>query len=302
MVGKLKTMLEGPDSQIFNIIRQMSNWIKETLIAKALPALEDFVNPETSSSFGSGEILGRIKEALVRFWNELATEMSSNKRGDSDPMYLVLARITSEWSKGVVESIFSMYNERLFVKASNGIYIPGLSESDINRSAADTATKYANLSKKLVSKFVMFHLSRITFDIRGYAQRPTELDQVSMVSRLWRNADSTMKEIHLQAKANFKEEAKAGPKGAVPPPVSQPSHGRQGTNASTGGKAQQSSQPLKKNTNTQSMQFDTIMDTLDKLFDEKLTFFPQSMELKAPLVMSVLCKCILKVFFQYLRL
>lgn len=45
------------------------------MIAKALPALEDFVNPETSSSFGPSEILLRIKAALIGFWTELAQEM-----------------------------------------------------------------------------------------------------------------------------------------------------------------------------------------------------------------------------------
>jgi hypothetical protein len=57
----------------------MTNWIKETLIAKALPALEDFVNPETSSSFAPSEILLRIKAALVAFWTDLAQEMIVTK-------------------------------------------------------------------------------------------------------------------------------------------------------------------------------------------------------------------------------
>lgn len=37
---KTKSLCEVADSQIFNVIRQMTNWIKETLIAKALPTLE----------------------------------------------------------------------------------------------------------------------------------------------------------------------------------------------------------------------------------------------------------------------
>ena len=53
----------------------MTNWIKDTLIAKALPVLEDFINPDAVSSFGPSEILLRIKAALVGFWADLAQEM-----------------------------------------------------------------------------------------------------------------------------------------------------------------------------------------------------------------------------------
>ena len=37
---KIKSLAAVPDTQVSNVIRQMTNWIKETLIAKALPTLE----------------------------------------------------------------------------------------------------------------------------------------------------------------------------------------------------------------------------------------------------------------------
>lgn len=39
-IEQVKALTEPSDSQAFNTMRQMTNWIKETLIAKALPALE----------------------------------------------------------------------------------------------------------------------------------------------------------------------------------------------------------------------------------------------------------------------
>jgi hypothetical protein len=36
----VNSLTNASDAQVFNTVRQMTNWIKETLIAKALPALE----------------------------------------------------------------------------------------------------------------------------------------------------------------------------------------------------------------------------------------------------------------------
>lgn len=265
--------------QVFNTVRLMTNWIKETLIAKALSALEDFVNPESTHSFGPSEILGRIREALMRFWEEMALEMMANKRGDDNAFYLVLSRLSYEWSKGVIESVFSMYNERLFMKAGDGAV--GLSDLEINRSAVEVSTTFRNLSQKLLSRYAQVQVGCFTYKIREHVQYPLLGDQVVIQSAVWKAIANDMEEINNQVKSSFKDETKstkavAGKLGAQDP--------------------YRARQPAKKHgTNAHTLKLDNILDTLDSLFDERLVYLPQMIELKLPTVMAVISKCVLKV-------
>ncbi|KAJ3368159.1 hypothetical protein HDU91_000791 [Kappamyces sp. JEL0680] len=286
---KVNSLTATPDAQMFNIVRQMTNWIKETLIAKALPALEDFVRPDTSNSLGPSEILARIKEALIRFWTDLATEMMGSRRAEVFSSLLVLSRLCSEWSKGVIESIFSMYNERLFVKAAGGLYIPGLSELEINKCAVDITAQYQALSQRLLSRYAQLQIAAFTLKIRDYAAHPLLVDQVTMVSPLWRQCQTSLDEIQHQVRNSLKEESKLQGKSTIV-----------GAKTVTGATTEpaKSRSGLRKGAVHGSMQFDTLMDTLDKLFDERLTYLPQKIELKAPVVMSIITKSILKVTFR----
>jgi hypothetical protein len=66
---------EFSSETMFNLCRQMTNWLKESLISNALISLEDFVNTESAQSFGTSELLIRIKDAMLQFWHEMANRM-----------------------------------------------------------------------------------------------------------------------------------------------------------------------------------------------------------------------------------
>lgn len=60
--------------------------------------------------------------------------------------FLVFARLCQEWSKGVIEAIMSMYQQRLF-NIKGGIYIPELNDTDMTRVTTELCTFFATLSK-----------------------------------------------------------------------------------------------------------------------------------------------------------
>jgi hypothetical protein len=181
-----------------------------------------------------------------------------------------------------------MYNERLFVKASKGLYIAGLSESEISESSQEITTSYQVLSQKLLGRYAQIQVSIFTFKIREYVAHPLLVDQVTVVSPIWRNIQSKMEEIHLNVRNSFKEETKLQSKATV---------GAQRVTANTGG-VESTKTPFRtarKIGHSGSTNFDNIMDTLDKLFDERLVYLPQQIELKAPTLMASISKSVLKV-------
>lgn len=128
---------------MFNLLRQLTSWIKEALIAKALPVLEviifyqEFVHSE--KTLQNGELLLRMKKAFVKFWSDIQVEMTAIRRP-----YLILARLSQDWSKGVIESVFSMYHQRMFAST---IYIAGLSDAEITQLGVDISSAFADLSQ-----------------------------------------------------------------------------------------------------------------------------------------------------------
>jgi hypothetical protein len=276
---------------MFNITRLMTNWIKEALIANALPALEDFMNSNSTHSFGSTELLIRIKDALVQFWNDLANQMM--KRQPNQP-FLVFSRLSHEWSKGVIEAVFSMYQQRLFMPQS-GIYIPQLSESVMTQLITQTCTYFASLSKKLASRFVQDKLLLYTYKVKEYAFNPLLIDQVTMVSSLWRQIHQDVEAIQQQVRSAFKaddvKKALAGKHTVVHSkrPSATPDLGRSKT-------ASHRSQTLF------DPKLDPLISTLDKLFDERITYLPQELELKPVPIVASLVKCILKCHIECVRL
>lgn len=267
------------ESDVFNAVRQLTNWIKETLITKALPALEDFVKPENSNSFGSDEIICRIKNALVAFWADLAKEMVHNKRKDANPYYLLLSRLSQEWSKGVIESIFSMYSERLFLKGLKKSATIGPAESEIIRISAASSLVYQMLAKRLLSRFVQSQVEGVMPQIRLYAKGPVHGEQPIMVSPIWKDIYSRFEEMTLQIRSTYKEEVVKS---------------RTGTPTKEVSRAKTVAAP-RNNQKGESKDFDNILVTLDKLFDERLIFMTPSIELKLTAAMNVVTKCILKV-------
>ena len=198
-------------------------------------------------------------------------------------MYLILSRLSFEWSKGVIESIFSMYNERLFFKIGEKVFTPGLSEADITKCSADTTLMYQKLAQKLLSKYAQAQVLFFVFKIREYASKPLLLEEVMMVSQLWRDIRNELDTINQNIKKSFRDEQKTLGKGAL--------HTQQPV--STGNKGP------RKLAQKDGLQYDNLMDTLDKLFDERLDYLPQQIDLKPSLVIGTIIKSILKVFLFF---
>jgi hypothetical protein len=276
---------------MFNITRLMSNWIKEALIANALPALEEFMNSNSTHSFGSTELLIRIKDALVQFWSDLGKQMMN--RQPNQP-FLAFSRLSQEWSKGVIEAVFSMYQQRLFMPQT-GIYIPQLSESVMNKLISQTCMHFASLSKKLASKFVQDKLLLYTYKVKEYSSQPLLIDQVTMVSTLWRQIHQDIQAIQQQVKAAFKSDEPKKPLAGKQTVA----HSKRPSVTPDLGRSKTASH---RSQNLFDPKLDPLISTLDKLFDEKITYLPQELELKSVPIVASLVKCILKSFIECVRL
>jgi hypothetical protein len=183
-----------------------------------------------------------------------------------------------------------MYNERLFMPAANGIYITGLSDTDISKSAAEISTLYQKLSQRLLSRFAQFQTASFTIKIREYVKNPLMVDQVTIVSPIWRTIQTSMDDIHQQLKNSFKEESKLNSKATIQSKATskQPQADL--------GRSKTALQPRRKSSSGVAKHgYDTILDTLDTLFDERLTYLPQMIDLKVNVVLNVIMKCIMKV-------
>ena len=182
-----------------------------------------------------------------------------------------------------------MYNERLFLKVSKKIYIAGLSEVEINKCSTDTTVMYQALAQQLLSRYAQAQVKNFVGRIRDYVAKPLLVDNVAMVSVVWRGIRSDLDTIHQNIKISFKEEQK-------------PLTGKGGTSAaqmqSLQNKIGAGGSLPRKLAQKDTMQFDNIMDTLDKLFDERIIYLPQRIELKVPLVIGSITKSILKVCHQ----
>lgn len=176
-----------------------------------------------------------------------------------------------------------MYNERLFLKIANQIYIPGLTEKEINACSQDTTLLYRNLSEKLMSRYAQVQVAGNVFKIREYALQPLLVDKVTMVTVLWRNIQSLLDTSFHIVKKVFQNEVKTAKTGgpAQSLPSQRPHQGGVQVNRKMGP--------------SDVLQFDNVMDTLDKLFDERLVYLPQKIDLKVVSVMAAITKSLLKV-------
>ncbi|KAJ3274532.1 Vacuolar protein sorting-associated protein 51 [Terramyces sp. JEL0728] len=291
---KLNATITEHNGQIINIIRQMTNWIKETLIAKAIPAFESFLNPDTTNSFGIKDIMHRIYDALISFWDNLAIEMMGNIRKDVNPSYLVLSRLCSEWAKGVIESIFSMYSQRLF-NQTNGIVIESLTEHDLNLKAAQYSQSYQQLAQKLLGKYCHIKVIDCTVSITHYMKKPSLTNKVLMVTPLFVQIVKDLEQISADVKATLKTETVDQKKKSLKPTFTV-AHSRQGTAQSDLSRSKTG--VVKKSATSQ---FDNLLTTLDTMFDERLTFLPKQLELKLTAILSTITKCILKSLIESVR-
>lgn len=90
---------------------------------------------------GTRDLLLRIKEALSSFWVELAAKILSRTKTDSKLDALFLGRLAKEWSRGVIESVNSMYYERLFI-TTDGVIIPEITDIEIQNISNETSAVY----------------------------------------------------------------------------------------------------------------------------------------------------------------
>ncbi|KAJ1328728.1 hypothetical protein BSLG_009963 [Batrachochytrium salamandrivorans] len=246
---------------VFTTVRQLTSWIKETLIVHALPILESFIRPESSQQIGSNVdvIVKRIRDTLLTFWTDLGSSMiqetftiprygnlSISPSADSSttpvvssnviPLHiLILSRLALEWSKGSVESVFSMYSERILhaalcddntVKQStsqNSPYtlhvsrggdtsIPTISgEHDFISKAHEIADSYKITSQQLLIRYVKLHMYGITARIKKYidglVREVNSESPVRTVSQLWIDLFNEFKNIHGDVKKSIDEES-----------------------------------------------------------------------------------------------
>jgi hypothetical protein len=90
---------------------------------------------------GTRDLLLRIKEALSSFWPELTAEILLRTKTDSKIDVLFLGRLAKEWSRGVIESVNSMYYERLFI-TTDGVIIPEITDVEIQKLSNETSALY----------------------------------------------------------------------------------------------------------------------------------------------------------------
>ncbi|KAJ3261585.1 hypothetical protein HK103_005423 [Boothiomyces macroporosus] len=202
--------------------------------------------------------------------------------------------LSSEWAKGVIESIFSMYSQRLF-NQTNGIEIESLSEHEINRVAALYSQKYQKLAQNLLGKYCHIKVLEFTISIKGYMIKPCITEQVIRVSPLFVQIVQELEQISNDVKANLKTEPVDTKKKSLKPTFTI-AHSRQGTSQNE--LARSKTGVVKK---SPTSQFDNLLTTLDTLFDERLVFLPKQLELKRTAILSTICKCILKALLESTR-
>jgi hypothetical protein len=72
--SQVEQLMQDTTSSI-TIVRNMTKWMKEVLIIKALGTLETFLFSDTSKNLQKGPILVKIAQSLKSFWHELEVEM-----------------------------------------------------------------------------------------------------------------------------------------------------------------------------------------------------------------------------------
>lgn len=258
LFAKIKSLIASK-SQLSTFNRQITSWMKETLISKALPALEDFLDPNNSSSLEPIEILNRIQAALLRFWEELGQEMINSKKNDSNPYLLILARLSQELSNGGIEAIFSMYNERLFIKAT------GDKSLEIMENSKDLTVMYQNLAHQLSSRSVQIEVSEFIHKIREYLQSISNQEE----GKLWKEMKQSLQEFKTNVLSSFQQEGK-----------------------------EKRLYPNEDGNNT----LESMIDTLDLLFNERIEYLPMSIPLKTDLMLGAIVKSILKCLIEEIRM
>ncbi|EGF80463.1 hypothetical protein BATDEDRAFT_88626 [Batrachochytrium dendrobatidis JAM81] len=245
---------------VFTTVRYITSWIKETLIAHALPILENFIFPEPSQQVGSkvDVIAKQIRDTLLVFWTDLGNDMLRETSADlrfsaehdatvvplstlqtsktvTEPMrILILSRLALEWSKGSIESVFSMYAERILMAGSphdvandrSGASSPSKSsvrsqksdvssptitlDQDLMSKAHEIASTYRRTSQSLLLRYVQIHVCGITNRIKKYMDdllRGAVDVPIRSVSKIWLELSIELQNIQRDVKSSIDEES-----------------------------------------------------------------------------------------------
>lgn len=111
--------MDADEGDVFTEVRRITSWIKETLLFRVLGVLESFVSShsgEVNQQQKGSVLAGKIRTGLVNFFNLICNRsyFVVRESGYMATHTLILSRFCIEMSKGVLESVLSMYNDRLF--------------------------------------------------------------------------------------------------------------------------------------------------------------------------------------------
>ncbi|KAL2917658.1 hypothetical protein HK105_202945 [Polyrhizophydium stewartii] len=226
-----------PALDVFTVVRQLTGWIKETLIAHALPILENFIQPEATQQIGSNvdAMVSRIRDTMLAFWTDLGNDMLH---------ILILARLAVLWSKGSVESVFSMYSERILSTSTRGsmdsYYAPShgssasastvgqrdraratptiAPETDLMAKAQDTAAAYRVTAQRLLTRYAELCVAGITCRIHEYAAGLEQISdggaaqQVQQVSQVWIDLAALFESVQADLRRSIDEDPALDPR------------------------------------------------------------------------------------------
>ena len=310
--ARWKAIQVGNELDVFTIVRELTNWIKETLIAHALPILENFVTPEStpSSSFAS---LERIQTTLLSFWKDLGDDMISGTAElatQKSQHILILSRLALEWSKGSVEAVFSMYAERIFNDVSRNTFNrsptqrgqrkAAANEPDLITKGQQIASDFKNVSKALLKRYLEYWVLSITKRIHLYTESLTSISSIGDVSKTWTDICEDLLHISQEVKKTFDDEADASRR------VADQSKRSKGFNANAKpatsnqfGSSTVGQQPPRGNMAIKGGKFGHLLNDIDKLFEERIEYLPVVIvEINKAVVLNALCKVALKVFLN----
>ncbi|KAI8904686.1 Vps51/Vps67-domain-containing protein [Gorgonomyces haynaldii] len=269
LFGRVKEIPQQMNLDIVTQVRQLTSWIKETLIVNALTVLETFVH-EKSSYFGNIDTVARkIKDSLLQFWTLLSQEIKHQK-GKRMAMthILVLSRICFEWSQGVIEAVFSMYTQRVFQLAKDFESI----EQTLPNIVQDLNNEFKNTAQLLLGRFA--NLASQELQLEPFKQDIFAIQPITGVSKQWTDNYTILLNIEKLLSRAFEDERK--------------DVGRK-----------QSTRTTKRQVMTPSK--DRFMADLDKIFQDRIEYLPTAIELSKRAVLNVISRLVVKRLIETIR-
>lgn len=146
----------------------------------------------------SQDIVQKIRTGLLDFWKTLASELITMTNFRSERIYskvqiLVLSRLSFEWSKSVIEAVFSMYAERIFAKKGQTI-----TEKSVQIIVGDLNALFAKTASSLLGRFIRVIVSSLAPEIEKHIGQMGDMYVIQPVigaSAIWPRFVSEMQLI-----------------------------------------------------------------------------------------------------------